>query len=331
MKPLVYAPLLASALLLGWYLLPERETPEPRQAAVATPPPASPPTALPAMLTNQRPEQPPLEASQRGTQVDGQLQVDANGNLIVTDQLRHLFDYFLSAVGEISHAQALQRIRQYLQANLRAPALQQAEQLLDSYVEYLQALIELEERFPVVADLDGLHARELAVQRLRASLFDAEAHAAFFAKEELYNGFTLERLAIQHDSQLSAAEKAEQIEALREGLPEELQALLVPQLHSELRQQTSQLQAQGASAEEIRELRMNMVGPEATARLEALDQQRNQWQQRFQRFSEQRQQILRQSGLAESDRLAEVEQLLHSQFNDSERLRVLSLLELQGD
>lgn len=331
MKPLVYAPLLASALLLGWYLLPERETPEPLQPAVATTQPASTTTALPPMLTKQRPEQPPLEASQRGTQVDGQLQVDANGNLIVTDQLRHLFDYFLSAVGEISHAQALQRIRQYLQANLRAPALQQAEQLLDSYVEYLQALIELEERFPVVADLDGLRAREQAVQRLRASLFDAEAHAAFFAKEELYNGFTLERLAIQHDRQSSAAEKAEQIEALREGLPEELQALLVPQLHSELRQQTSQLQAQGASAEEIRELRMNMVGPEATARLEALDQQRNQWQQRFQRFSEQRQQILRQSGLAESDRQAEVEQLLHSQFTDSERLRVLSLLELQGD
>lgn len=331
MKPLVYAPLLASALLLGWYLLPEHETAEPLQTAVATPPPASPPTALPAMLTNQKPDQPPLEASQRGTQVDGQLQVDANGNLVVTDQLRHLFDYFLSAVGEISHEQALQRIRQYLQANLRAPALQQAEQLLDSYVEYLHALIELEERFPVVADLDGLRAREQAVQRLRASLFDAEAHAAFFAKEELYNGFTLERLAIQHDSQLSAAEKAERIEALREGLPEELQALLVPQLHSELRQQTSQLQAQGASAEEIRELRMSMVGPEATARLEALDQQRTDWQQRLERFRQQRQQILRQSGLADSDRQAELEQLLHSQFTDSERLRVLSLLELQGD
>ncbi|MGV8540235.1 lipase secretion chaperone, partial [Pseudomonas aeruginosa] len=57
--------------------------------------------------------------------------------------------------------------------------------------------------------------------------------------------FTLERLAIRQDGKLSAEEKAAAIDRLRASLPEDQQESVLPQLQSELQQQTAALQAGG--------------------------------------------------------------------------------------
>lgn len=49
----------------------------------------------------------PLPTSFRGTSVDGSFSVDASGNLLITRDIRNLFDYFLSAVGEEPLQQSL--------------------------------------------------------------------------------------------------------------------------------------------------------------------------------------------------------------------------------
>lgn len=331
MKPLIYLPLLLGLGLLGWHL----STPTPSPSAPTSTPlqagseqPATTPLNLTRPATRSTDQH--LPASLRDTEIDGQLEVDAQGNLVITDQLRHLFDYFFSTVGEQSFEQASSAIRDYLASQLREPALAQALDLLDRYIDYKTELVELERRFPMVTELDGLRAREDAVQRLRASLFNAQEHAAFFASEEVYNQFTLERLAILHDPSLDPQDKAERIERLREGLPDELQQLLVPQLHLTLRQQTQQLLDQGAEPEQLRQLRLNLVGPQATERLEALDRQRSEWDQRLSGFNRERQAIISQPGLADSDKQAAIEALLHEQFSEHERLRVSSLLELDS-
>ncbi|PAU85867.1 lipase chaperone [Pseudomonas sp. WN033] len=331
MKPLIYLPLLLGLGLLGWHL--STPAPSPSNASPAPPQVSSEkPATAPMDLTRPvaRSTDQHLPASLRDTDVDGQLEVDAQGNLVITDQLRHLFDYFFSTVGEQSFEQASTGIRDYLASQLREPALGQALDLLDRYINYKTGLVELERRFPMVTELDGLRAREDAVQRLRASLFNAQEHAAFFASEEVYNQFTLERLAILHDPSLDPQDKAERIERLREGLPDELQQLLVPQLHLTLRQQTQQLLEQGAEPEQLRQLRLNLVGPQATERLEALDRQRSEWDQRLSGFNRERQAIISQPGLADSDKQAAIETLLHEQFSEHERLRVSSLLGLDS-
>lgn len=262
--------------------------------------------------------------SLRGTEVDGQLQVDADGNLLITDQLRNLFDYYLSANGEETTEQTQARVRQQLTDQLDEPARGQALAIFDQYLGYLQAITKLEQDFPVLDNLDALWAREEAVQRLRASLFDPEVHQAFFAGEEVYNRFTLERLAINRNPDLDADQRAAEIEALRENLPAEMQELLVPQLHQELRRETLALQEQEANPAEIRDLRLNLVGPEATTRLEALDQQRAVWQQRVGDFNRERDNILQQSGVAEQDKQAAVDALLQERFAPNEQLRIAS-------
>lgn len=327
MKFIIYLPLLTSALLLGWYLSSGNEAPTPAPAPAVTAqdsrisaPPSLPPPIAPARLTLAAQE----PTSLRGTEVDGELLVDARGNLVLTSQVRHLFDYFLSLIGEESSQQARQRIRDHLTAQLDEPARSQALELLETYLDYQYQLVDLEARFPVAERLEDLLAREQAVQQLRARLFSREAHEAFFAGEEIYNNFTLERLTIQQDPSLSDREKGLAIEALRENLPEEMQQLLVPQIHNDLREQTLALRAAGADEGRIRQLRMGMLGPEATERLEELDRSRAEWRERVEAFQQERERILSQPGLAESDRRAAVNALLEEQFTANERLRLIN-------
>ena len=326
MKFLVYLPLLAGALLLGWQLLPNPPDDADARGRMATNSATSVTATLPANLQRSNGNTAPvaMPESLRGTEVDGQLQVDADGNLLITDQLRNLFDYYLSANGEETPEQTQTRIRQQLTSKLDEPARGQALAIFEHYLSYLQAVAKLEQDFPVLDDLDALWAREEAVQRLRASLFSAQVHQAFFAGEEAYNRFTLERLAINRNPDLDPAQRAADIEALRENLPAEMQGLLVPQLHQDLRRETQALNEQNAAPEQIRDLRLNLVGPEATARLEALDQQRADWQQRVSEFSRERESILQQPGVASQDKQAAIDALLQERFAPNEQLRIAS-------
>jgi lipase chaperone LimK len=272
----------------------------------------------------------PLPPSFKGTQVDGSFQVDGAGNLIITGDIRHIFDYFLSAYGEESLQDSVKRLRAYIASQLPQPAQEQAQALLSQYIDYKRELVLLERDLPQLANLDALRQRESAVQALRARLFSADAHQAFFASEEAYNQFTLQRLAIQHDDKLDAAAKGAAMDQLRASLPQDLQESVMPQLQSELHAQTEQLRAQGASAEEVRALRQQLVGAEATTRLEALDQQRAGWKQRVATFAAGKAQIQNQKGLSDGDKQTAIQQLANEQFNENERLRLDAAVELSA-
>jgi lipase chaperone LimK len=328
MKAIIISALLAVALLVAWPFDRDAGDPPPHTADTQGRQEQPKAAGTPRPMVSQRGAAPAVEIpSLRGTEVDGNLFVDAAGDLIVDAQLRDLFDYFYTTVGEVTFDEATAAIRQHLEMQLVEPALGQALDLLQDYIDYKTALTDLERQFPVIADLDGLRAREEAVQRLRASLFSAAAHEAFFGAEEAYNAFTLERLTLLQDDRLPRDEVAERIEILRTSLPEEVQALLIPQIHQQLNDETAALQARGAASWEVRELRLSLVGPEATERLEALDQERSAWQQRLDAFERERQSILSFPGLAEQDRQAAVEALLQDNFQPSERLRVAALLD----
>ncbi len=273
----------------------------------------------------------PLPPSFKGTQVDGSFQVDGAGNLVITGDIRHIFDYFLSAYGEESLQDSVKRLRAYIASQLPQPAQEQAQALLSQYIDYKRELVLLERDLPQMANLDALRQRESAVQALRARLFTAEAHQAFFGGEEAYNQFTLQRLAIQHDDKLDATAKGLAMDQLRASLPEELQESVLPQLQSELHTQTEQLRANGASAEDVRALRQQLVGAEATTRLEALDQQRAGWKQRISAFAAAKAQIQNQKGLSDGDKETAIQQLATEQFNENERLRLDAAVEMSAN
>ncbi|MDP3815693.1 lipase secretion chaperone [Pseudomonas sp.] len=263
-----------------------------------------------------------LPPSFRGTQVDGRFHVDAAGNLLVSEEIRRIFDYFLSSIGEEPLSSSVERLGAYIASQLEAPAEGQALALLDQYLRYKSELVQLERDRPQLSGVEGLRQRETSVQALRARIFSAEAHQAFFAQEEAYNQFSLERLAIRHDTSLDDAAKAAALDRLLASLPEPLPGAVLPQLQTELRSQTAALQAQGGTPAQIRRLRQQLVGAEATVRLEALDRQRQDWKQRLAAYQREEAKIEANPGLSARDKSTALATLAEERFDERERLRL---------
>jgi len=326
-KTLFVLPLLiAAGLALMLYLQPGHQpTPFTPPAATAAQPVAEPATeaATPTIgETRKKATTLALPSSFVGTDVDGSFRVDAAGNLVVSEDIRRIFDYFLASIGEESLDASVSRLRNYIDSNLQEPARAHAQTLLDQYLSYKRELVLLERDLPQMVDLDAMRQRESAVQTLRARLFDSETHQAFFAREEGYNRFTLERLAIQRDAQMSAEEKGTAVDRLRASLPEELQDAVLPQLQQELRQHTARLLAEGASAAQIRQMRQQLVGAEATTRLETLDNQRQNWQKRLDDYITAKAKVEANEGLSSGDKRVAIEALAAERFDERERLRL---------
>lgn len=263
-----------------------------------------------------------LPRSFGGTQIDGRLQRDTAGNLLIDGDVRRLFDYFLSAMGAEPLARSVQRLRRYIDEQLPEPARTQTQDLLSQYLDYKRQLLALEANSPRTQDLPALRQRLAAVQAMRARLFSPSVHQAFFATEEAYDRFTLERLAIQLTPGLGADAKGAALDQLRAGLSPELQDALLPALQSELRQQTAALQARGGDPEQLRQLRQQLVGTAATRRLEALDRQRLEWERRLAEFQREKSRIELSRGLGEADKQTAIERLVQERFDANERLRL---------
>ena len=325
-KRLLFLPALSIACVAGVFYV--QLPTQPSSPPTATPPllAPSPGAAAPAQATPPTTPQQrlpaDLPASFAGTRIDGSFRLDPSGNLVISEDIRRIFDYFLAAIGEEPLRNSVARLRAHITSQLPLPARDQALALLDSYLEYKRDLVHLERDLPQMASLDALRQREQSVQALRVRLFSNEVHQAFFAREEAYNQFTLQRLAIQHDGDLDDNAKAVAIEQLRNNLPPEMQDAVLPQLQNDLRQQTARLRADGANPAQIRQLRQQMVGAEATLRLEALDQKRQTWNKRLSAYLTSKAAIEATPGLSDSDKDNAVRQLAEEQFDERERLRL---------
>ena len=133
------------------------------------------------------------------------------------------------------------------------------------------------------------------------------------------------RNRLNHDSKTGnkGAEKAQQLQELFKQLPQDWQENL-EQLNTlqDLRSLTAAIKARGGSAAEIRQMRLNLVGPEATQRLEQLDGQRSQWKSRVEEYLNARDQIM-QSGMNDQAKQQAVKQLRGQHFqNPQEQLRL---------
>lgn len=303
-------------------------TPEPVKTAIATTAKTSSPEGASAKKT---------PSAFRGASVDGSVKTDENGNLIIDRELRRLFDYFLLATETDPLEDAVNRLKKYLEDSVEQPALDQVLSVLDQYLAYKMRLVELEEGMQLAdgqantATTEKIAQHLDAVSQLRREMLTAEVVEAFFGAEESHNRYLLARFQILSNPNLTDAQKAEQLALLTGSLPPETrEAMERPYFHSRLSNQTEALRASGANESEIRQLRMATVGPEATARLEALDTRRKEWSNRLERYRNERKEILANKGLSELDRQQALEALLERSFKEDERIRVRALDRISG-
>lgn len=270
-----------------------------------------------------------LPASLRDTEVDGELEVDANGRLKITNGIRRVFDYFLSATGEEPLESLLARIRAYIRQKLPAGPAAEAEKLLDAYVGYKRGLETIQQAVPPGSqqiDISAVRRQMQEVQALRTRYFSQEVITAFFGDEDAYDQYTLARLDVMQNKQLSASARAQQLAELERQLPASLQeSLKTINQYQNLQALTDDWQKRSGSPAELRQIRESLVGPEAADRLESLDQERAQWSQRMTSWLGERASILANIGLSEQDRQAQVETARQQRFQQEEIVRVQSL------
>ena len=324
--------LVAIAVGLPWWLHEEGQAPA-TQKGVASPRATEAPGVAPS--TPQTPVAmasglEDLPQSLAGTQVSCALESDAAGHLRVTIELRHCFDYFLSAVGEESLDSLTARIRAQLRQRLQEPALGEAEEVLTGYLDYLRGVAEIEQsQLPEPGQMDLARVRQQMeqVRSLRTQYLSPEVIAAFFSDDDAYDLYALARLELMQSKTLSAQARAQQLAELEQQLPDDIKASLqVTNQYLDLRTLTEDWKQRAGSADELRQIRTSLVGAEATARLEALDQENAAWDGRMNAWYAQRDAVLKNTGLSPEDRERQLTELRKSRFSsDAERQRVEAL------
>lgn len=269
--------------------------------------------------------------SQQDIDIDCKMNLDAGQRLIVNEQTKNCFEYFITQYGEKSIDQIKTDFEKYIRANYQEPALSQILDLWTRYMDYREQLGKLQP--PTSNSNTAKYYREIyeKQQNLRKTYFSREEIQGLFGEENLYHEYTLQRLEILEDKSLSEAEKGKRLKELFEQLPADWKENLEQMNKLEdLRTLTADLKARNASAQEIRQMRLNLVGAEATGRLEALDTQRSQWQQQVNSYLAQRDSIL-QSGMSESAKTAAINDLKQQQFSSTQDRMRLSTFETVHD
>lgn len=267
-----------------------------------------------------------LPKSLQGTDIDGEILIDEQKNLHVTKRLRDLFDYFLSTLGEESLQTIVDRVRAYVQHRVPEPAAGQVLALFDRYLAYRNALKQVHEaggKNMDQIDPDAIERQKAQEKSLREQYFNAEQIQAFFGDEDALDRFSLQSLRINQDKNLSEAEKARQLNELSSQLPDNMQQHLKTAVQGQqLQALTEEWKKRGGSAAELRQIRQNLVGVPATERLENLDQQRAEWQQRIDQYLGQREQILNNKNLSEAQQQQQLAALQQERFDEAEQQRL---------
>lgn len=267
----------------------------------------------------------PFLRSLDGTRPDGELQVADGEALVVNAELVRLFDYYLSGIGEKPLDAIRQEIERALDVRLKPRAAAQAKDVLARYLNYKQALVDVEKNPSVTgASPDALRARLAAMQQTRARFFSPAEAEAMFAMEDTQHLDAVARLEVSQDQSLSPEQKAEKLVALDAALPQVLrEARDAPLQVVRLEETVSKLRSQGASDDEIYRMRAAALSPEAASRLAEVDREDMQWKARINAYLAQRNQLLAATAQQRSeDREAALLQLRQAYFAEDEQKRL---------
>ena len=317
-RPIVWGLATLALLMGGWMLWQGSSPPAPDLA---------PPVATVAVGGA------PFVRSMQDTVPDGNLQVlqggsaDASSAPLAYGELKRLFDYYLSAVGEQSIEGITAHLRGELERRLPAPQAKKAQRLLDLYIAFKRELLVLESKPELSGNaVQAIRARMLAMQDLRARYFSAEETQGMFGFDDAYDMDAIARLEVSQDPALNAEQKKQQLAALDTAmspvLREAREASLVV---VRVEQQAQELRAKGASEDDIYRMRAKAFDPEAAARLADVDREETIWKARIAQYQEQRSKVLQSNAQAsESERQAAVLQLQQSLFSQPELPRLVA-------
>lgn len=277
------------------------------------------PVARAAPAEAKSPDYFPFVRSMAGTQPDGAAHAGADGQLQVNAELAYLFDYYLAGLGERPLEAIRAEIIRELERRLPSAAASQAQRLLDNWLAYKRALVDVERGLPEQAD-PALRARQrlAAMQQLRSAYFTQEEIAGLFSASDAYDLDAIARLEINSDKSLIDAQRKQKLAALDAQLPQQARTEReAPTRVLRLEEAVATARTQGADDNEVYRMRSAAISPAAAARLADLDREEADWQRRISSYQSQRRQ-LQQSAANETA----MQQLRDSTFTTEEQKRL---------
>lgn len=254
--------------------------------------------------------------SQLDTEINCDFTLDGNQRLIVDEQTKNCFEYFITQFGEKNIDHIRNDFKKYIQQTQKEPAQSQIIDLWTRYFNYREGLGKL----TIPTGIDPEHAAYYRriyedMKNLRKHFFSDYEIEGLFGSENIYHNYTLNRMDVLDNQTLNEQQKAEKLKLLFEQLPKDWQENL-EQLNKleDLRRLTADIKKRKGSEAEIHEMRVNLVGLEATERLEKLDYERQDWKNRTKAYLAERDSLL-QSNLSNQAKNDAIQNLKNKSFN----------------
>ncbi len=269
----------------------------------------------------------------RFSSVDGSIKVDSHDALVIDRDLRHWFDFYLSAIGELNLEQIIVMMQQEIN-QLPSPGREQAHELLSQYLSYKQELSEYDNRESLAVDqhsnIEQLTQRLDWQMRLRRRYLSPNVVESFWQHDEVIDLYALDKLMIKN-SDLSLADKQLQLLALEQSLPDSLQTFKQDLYIAKnlLEKENALSQTEDSSA--LRQLRIQEVGVEATDRLEVIDKTHANWQARVFAYRQEMLTLSEAKGMSTIDREGQISEYRQQNFSDKEQLRLKAAVALLSE
>lgn len=243
-----------------------------------------------------------------GTEIDGELLADAQGNLIIGIGIKDFFDYFFSVVGQRSVEDVIAEVERQIRARLPAAAASQALQIMQDYIAYQEQMSALMQSplLPAAQQDYRYYADTMAatfeqLKQLRRQYFSPDLVDAFFGLEEAYGEYAVRTLQIQADDALGDEEKVERIRALESLLPEQMvNAERLAMARAAAADEARSLFEAGESADKVRDALATQFDTATTEEIYRFYESERRWQQRMTTYLSEVAQ-LQQSRLAPAD------------------------------
>lgn len=275
----------------------------------------------PAQLKPSDPNYFAFVRSMEGTRPDGDIRQDAADQLVVNAELGRLFDYYLAGLGEQTLAAIQAEIGRELERRLRPTAAAQAKVLLEHYLQYKRALVEVERSMQPSADAAAsARARLDAMQRLRRDYFSEAEIVGLFSDNDAYDSAAIARMEINADKSLTPEQRKARLAALEARLPASVREdREAPTRVLRLEEAVQQARANGADDNEVYRMRASAYSPAAAARFADLDREEADWKRRIAAYQSQRKQLMSGAGVPSPEAL---QQLRDEGFSPDEQKRL---------
>ena len=275
---------------------------------------------------------PGFAKSMDGTLPDGNIQqgalssAAANASVLPYGELKRMFDYYLSAVGEKSLEAITRQIREELDKRLKPTQADAAKRLLDKYLEYKRELLTVEQAQSAEGGMKAIRQRFTAMQDLRSRIFTPAENEGMFGLEDAYDMDALSRLEVSQNAALSAEQKRAQLAALDAAMPKALREdREAPRQVIRLEEKAAEMRAKGASDDDIFKMRAKELNPEAAARLAEVDREEAAWKGRINGYLAERSKLVKQLADAPAaERDAALSRLQQSKFSAEEIPRLVA-------